>query len=336
MWRIAKLCLLGVVVSLCASSVAWAAKAVGHKRKSQPPVALVFHPRFHRVATNVADFVTDRRYVVIAQQNTTALIDDQTGKRMALTFPSQCGFGVDVGGGRVLTSCVGLSNPPYELYSIRAGAWTPVTAAPDAFGEVALGADWIEYYHQTPATCAEHCAYEYAFGNIATGQTRTLPAWKPGGTTIPDLNSPALSAKLCSPLRVPQGFGTDATPPSLAPDPLTFAGPFAIGEEWFVRHGLRELRLLLERCGSRLHQALTSQISSSSNQFAINRHAVIWVNSQGGPVHGLFWPSLRKFTMKRAPAVAGPVRVFLTSRTLYLESGDGRVIATAAPSPPKP
>lgn len=335
MSRIRALVVLSVLVTLCALSAAWA-KPVNHWRKPKPPATLVLHPRFHQVATNVAQFATDGRYVVIAQANRTTLIDDQTGKRWALGFPPQCGFGVGVGGGRVLTAGVGPSNPLYELYSIAARTWTPVPPAPNAIGEVALGADWIEYYHQTPATCTEHCVYEYAFGNIATGQTRTLPAWKPGGTTIPDLNSAVLTAKLCSPLRVPQGFATDLTPSGLAPDPLTFAGSFATGEEWFVQHGSSQLRLLLERCGSRLHQALTSRISSSSSQFAINHHAVIWANYNGGPVHGVFLPSLRKFTIKRPLGATGPVGVFLTPRALYLDSGAGLVVAAAAPSPPKP
>jgi hypothetical protein len=204
---------------------------------------------------------------------------------------------------------------------------------------VAVGKHWIEYYGPTEPGCTEHCTYQYSFGDIATGQLRTLPDWTPGGTTIPELNSSGLAAQLCSPLRTPQGFPQDLTGATLAPDPLTFAGPFAAGAEWYTKGGLWALRLLLERCGSRLHRVITTRISTPDGipQFAINRRALVWLTPQGRPAHGLFLPSLQKFTIAFPRTLSGADLVFLTSRTLYLEvggdAGPGMVIAAPSPRP---
>lgn len=122
----------------------------------------------------------------------------------------------------------------------------------------------------------------------------------------------------------------------LAPDPLTFAGPFAAGAEWYTKGGLWQLRLLLERCGSRLHRETTTRISTSDGipQFAINRRALVWLAPQSGPIHGLFLPSLQKFTIASLRAAPGDL-VLLTSRTLYIDDGLGSVIAAPSPRPPR-
>jgi hypothetical protein len=94
--------------------------------------------------------------------------------------------------------------------------------------------------------------------------------------------------------------------------------------------------LLLERCGSRLHRVLTTQISSDyTAQFAINQHAVIWENYRGGPIHGIFLPSLQKFTIALPPHLTrlSQAPLFLTSRSLYLAVGAGKVIVTRSPRP---
>jgi hypothetical protein len=297
------------------------------------PARPVLHPRFHRVASQASSFSSDGRYVVVSSRSRTSLIDGRTGGRMPLTPPAMCGYGYIVGGGRVLTSCVGYGNPPYQLYSIATGAWSAVRSSGGM--PVALGRDWIEYYGPTDPECSEHCTYQHSFGDIATDNLRTLPRWAPGARTIPDLSSPALTAKLCSPLRVPQGFPTEATRPALAPQPLSFAGRFVSGLEWYVHGGLYQLRLLLERCGSRLHRVLARNLTSSpASQFAMNRDAVVWLDYRGGPIHGLFLPSLRKFTIAVPPA-AGLTdfgrSIYLASRELYLMDGSGQVIAAPAP-----
>jgi hypothetical protein len=301
--------------------------------RATPP--LVLHPRFRQVARGVSSFASDGRHVLVASASGTFLIDDQTGGRTMLTPPALCGYTYFVGGGWVLASCAGYGNPPYQLYSIATRTWTAVNSSGGM--PVAIGADWIEYYGPTDPTCVAHCLYQYSFGDITTGQVQTLPGWVPGGTTIPDLNSPGLTGRLCRSLRVPQGFPQGETSIADAPDPLTFAGRYAAGTEWYMQRGLWQLRLRLERCGSRLHRVITTQISTPDGvpQFAINRHAVVWLSSKGGSVHGLFLPSLRKFTIASARPLSVADLIILTPRTLYLEVGldVGRGLVIAAPSP---
>jgi hypothetical protein len=309
------------------------AKVRSHRRPRSP--VLVLHPRFRVAASHVSSFTSDGRYVLVAGPSGITLIDDQTGSRTLLTPPPLCGYSYVLGGGWVLTSCAGYGNPPYQLYSIATRTWTSV----DSTGgrPVAAGRDWIEYYGPVEAGCIEHCSYQWSFGDIATGQIQALPDWAPGATTIPDLNAPTLATHLCSPLRVPQGFPTDETSADHAPNPLTFAGRFAAGIGLYMRGGLWESRLLLERCGSRLHRVLTTQITSDyTAQFAINHHAVIWQNYRGGPIHGIFLPSLQKFTIALPPHLTRlpQAPLFLTSRSLYLAVGAGKVIVTTSPRPP--
>ncbi len=277
----------------------------------------------------------------------TTLIDEHTGKQTTLIAPPLCGYSPSAGitypyvtgGGWLLTSCAGYTNPPFQLYSIASGTWMPFS--PWAGSPVAVGSRWIEGYGPAEIGCSEHCAHQYAFANIATGRVTTLPSWQPGGTTVPHLNSAGLAATLCSPLRVPQGFPSDLTTTSAAPDPLTFAGPFAVGLDVKLG-GLDEQRLVLQRCGSPLRRVLTSQLSSSDNQYAINQHAVIWrdYSSNGAPLDGVFIPSLKKFTIplgRIAPPFPTAISIFLTSRTLYVWNNDlgSDVVAAPAPRPRK-
>lgn len=304
---------------------------------------MVLHPRFHEVATkisSVSGFASDARYAVVdSAAGGMWLIDDQTGRRTRLTPPTLCGgYGDLVGGGWVLTSCVGYGDSPYQLYSIATGTWTVVNSSGGL--PVAIGSDWIEFYGPTELGCTEHCGYQYRFENIASGQLQTLPTWVPGATTIPDLNSPGLAALLCSPLHVPQGFPEEDTAVTDAPDPLIFAGVLAVGIQWY-QPGDWQPRLVLERCGSRLHRVVTNQISSANApQFAINNHALVWLSD--GTIDGVFLPSLQKFTIVggAGPSTGpGPVLppapygVFLTSRTLYVETENGAVVAAASPIP---
>jgi hypothetical protein len=276
----------------------------------------------------------------------TTLTNEQTGKRTTLIAPPLCGYSPSagimypyvVGGGWLLTSCAGYANPPFQLYSIASGTWIPFS--PWAGSPVAVGSQWIEGYGPAEIGCSEHCTYQYAFANVATGQVTTLPSWQPGGTTVPNLNSAGLAATLCSPLRVPHGFPNDLTLPSAAPDPLTLAGPFAAGLDWKLQGGANQLSLLLQRCGTRLRRVLTSQIEASpDNQFAINQHAVIWRDSRPGALHGVFLPSLKKFTIplgRIAPSFPTAISIFLTPRTLYVWNHNLESDLVAAPAPRQP
>ena len=219
---------------------------------------------------------------------------------------------------------------------------------------VAVGSRWVEGYGLASDQCSEHCGYQYSFANIATGQVRTLDSWHPGGTTVPDLNSAGLAARLCSPLRVPHGLRDN---PPTDPGLFTFAGPFAVGLDWKFEgtypYQPNQVSLLLERCGTRLRRVLTSQtysplvgfsIGETDNQFAINRHAVIWLNPQAGPLHGAFLPSLKQFRIPLG-RIAPPARqggyeppsrsIFLASGTLYVWNHDvgSDLLAATAPQP---
>jgi hypothetical protein len=176
-----------------------------------------------RRLSGVQAVVVSGRHAFIGQRPTSGtLIDEQTGKRTVLSAPAGCsftyfGFGetAALGAPWVVAAC----NPPrlYQLYNIPARAWTPLSSDPSrlfAFNAdcktgdpecvasyTAVGTRWIEFR----IICGDHCgqATTYAFQNIQTGQVRDQPPdWKPGGTEIPDLNSPALTRKLCRPLRV--------------------------------------------------------------------------------------------------------------------------------------
>lgn len=331
MRRVTVVVFVAVLASVWSGAAAWGRPAERVRTRTTP---VVLHPRFHEVARGVLSVASDGRYVLVASRASgTFLIDDQTGRRTPLKPPPLCGYTYFVGGGRVLTDCAGYGKPPYQLYSIASGVWTAVKSSGGM--PIAVGRDWIEYFGPTESGCFEHCFYQYSFGNIASGQLQTLPEWIPGGTTIPNLNSPGLADQLCSPLRVPQGFPQDFTGSAFAPDLVTFAGRFAAGAEWYMQRGLWQLHLLLERCGSRLHRVITAKISTPDGipQFAINHHAVVWLSPEGGPVHGLFLPSLQKFTIAfRYTSSAGDL-VFLTPRTVYLDTGEGLMIAAASPHP---
>jgi hypothetical protein len=315
---------------------------------AKPQGAVVLHPRWHRVmASNNVEVLTSGRYAYIGATRSGLLIDEQTGLRVNLTPPPGYytgvpGNGLPLGGSWVMATCDSYamceSSPTYQLYNIPARTWTPLSQ-PDlsttgGYGWVpaAIGGYWIEW----TGNCGYHCGpTTYAFQNIQTGEVDGQPPdWKPGGTEIPDLNSSTLTQALCAPLTVPRGF-TDPSTGQTLPGTIVLYQRFAVAQQWSAAN--LNLYTYLERCGSSLHELLTPQLSSS-NQFAINQDAAIWVGYPGGPVHGVFLRTLRKFTIpfpKRFGSTLQGGSIFLTSRTMYLESGSGQVMAATSPKPPK-
>jgi hypothetical protein len=315
--------------------------------KTQRP--LVLHPTWHRVtASNNVEVLTTGRYAYIGATRSGLLIDVQIGRRVNLTPPTGYyvgvpGNGPSLGGSWVMATCdsyaVCESSPTYQLYSIPAGTWTPLqqpdlsTAGGYGWVPDAIGGDWIEW----TGSCGYHCGpTTFAFQSIQTGQVDGQPPdWKASGTEVPDLNSPALTHVLCAPLTVPHGF-TDPTTGQTLPGTIVFSGSFAVAQQWSAAN--LNLYTYLERCGSSLHELLTPRLSGGSDQFAINQDAVVWGGYQGGPVHGVFLKNLRKFTIpipKRLGSTLQGGSIFLTSRTMYLESGSGQVMAATSPKPPK-
>ncbi len=337
-------------------------QAEGSKHKPTRPTTLVLHPRWHVVAKHgVESVLGSGHYVFIGgDAGSGALIDEETGKRLTLVPPTGCYFdnanSAALGGSWIVATC----NPPppgprylYELYSIPNATWTPFT--PDVHQMFASNADcktgdpqcsasyfavgnnWIEFQ----ITCGYHCGpTTFAFQNIQSGQVvGQPPGWQPGGTEIPDLNSPILTRTLCAPLTVPSG-STDTN--QTLPGTILLSGRFAVAQQWSPYN--LNLYTYLERCGSTLHELLTPELSSRAGQFAINQHALIWVGG-GGSVHGLFLPSLRRFRF-RIPQQAAlycfdmtPVCIgtlTLTSRTLYLLTNVGQLWTTNIPLHPAP
>jgi len=344
------LVLVGVMALL-----AMGGQAVAQREMRRAPRPLVSHPRWRLVARNVDYLLASGRYVLLIKgykNSSGTLIDDQTGTRISLSVPAGCNFdnsyppgnslggtvpgpGGALGGSWVVAACTSPSAEAprvYELYSIPARRWAPFTPnltqmlGPYCRGDeqceanyyatyFAVGDDWIQF----ELDCGYHCPPAgFAFQNIQTGQVDGQPPdWKPGGTQIPDLNSPALTQTVCRPLRVGDGF---PSPAQSFPGTVLF-GRFAIAaSRGFTWH--------LERCGSRLHKPI------GGGSLAANRRTVVWTT--GSPRHphrkieGVFLPGLRPLV------VQGPTRslsdVAFSSRALYVWApGSRRVWRTANP-----
>jgi hypothetical protein len=258
------------------------------------------------------------------------LINEQTGERRSVPR-SDC-LAVAVSAGRwVLFDCYGSSAGNYQLYSIAHRSWRPV-AAPARANPEAIGAYWIEYFAVDSGT--------YMFQNIKTGAIRTLSAWRPGGTAIPDLNSRSLARRLCSPLRVPADWTPYAKWSSypynekLHAGLVTLDGRFAVvqGTSRPTSSGEVTAYAYVERCGSRVRKPI-------SHQFAANAHAVIALTGGSDPKFtGWLLPSLTPVTIpapRYAQGVYGDYSgIALSTHSLYLwDSVDDALVA---PSPALP
>jgi hypothetical protein len=318
------------------------ASVLGHNLRRRVPV--VVRPKWHLVpGRGFGSVAVSGRYVYLGATSRATVIDEQSGKRVALTPPAGCFFGDEtvfsspLGGSWVVAAC---SPPPlgpgYELYSIPNRKWIPfspdvtrmcaldaecATGDPDCSTSYrAIGDWWIEFlvtcgYHSYPSTAA--------FEQIQGGQVSAEPPGVTlGGNQIFDLNSPALTQTLCNPLRTP-------ITGAFVPD-----GRFALDEEFSAD-------TYLERCGSSLHRA----IGSPGVWFAANSHAVLWSPGVGRKeIDGLFLPSLRRLERRLPKPVALLCRhllpyicvqgIALTSRTLYLLTYDEQVWTTESPLQP--
>jgi hypothetical protein len=326
-----------VVVCVLIAFDGASAAASAHKRKPRP---LVLHPRFHVVGT-ASTVDTDGPFVLLRNPVGTSfdasgtLIDEQTGTRTSVSYP---GCHLDefntwnlLGGPWLMLSCdrAGQWDGGFELYNLYTGEWRAVVPDPTISSFdcgmppycgvtiAGFGAHWIEW--QT-IPC-RYCTPTYQFQNIDTGQVQSLPDWRPGGRTIPDLDSPSLARPLCPPLTVPAGVA----PLSGGPPPgvLTFYGSFAI------------VGNVLERCGSRLKLAI-----GNHNYPAVhaNSRAVVWAQGpKSGRLDGLFLPSLRHFVIANTPSTSPYDYGFaLSSGELYVLRGSvhgASETVFAAPAP---
>lgn len=322
-WLIRLACLGFLLTALCDGSAWGAARPPG---RSGP---VVLHPRFHRTRILAGLVVSDGRYVYLAGLSvaqSSFLIDDLSGRRTSLS--RNCGAAV-LGGPWLLSGC--------GLYRLSTGTWQPVPplvdpcATPDEAGcisgQVAVGADWIEYEE----TC-DHCHDEWFFQNIWTGQQESLPDWQPGGTTFPDLNSSTLAGTLCPPLRVPVSYAENRFED---PEPgwLTFDGPFAIA----TRNDHWHPTGFVERCGSALHKRIEPPPQTSwgpEPKLAADSHIVMW-QATSRELRGLFLPSLRPVTIILPGFLDASPQIAVGPRTLYVEDGSGQIWTAPSPALPR-
>jgi hypothetical protein len=321
--------ILVLLVALAATLVAVPAQAVG---KRQQRVA-VLHPSFRLVSGGSGSwyvFPSGRYVLLVSGTSTTArvLVDDRTGVRVNPTKPGCAGFDI-IGAPWVMGSCSPPNPQPGELatftlYQISTGTWQSLALNSSiqqcdlmpnySCGALplAIGAHWIEF----DETCSHSgCENRYVFQNVKTGEARTLPDWRPGGTIIPDLDSPTLARKVCGPLRVPVDHPS-GSPFVDIPGPLKFYGSYAIASESSGNY--------LERCGSHLHTKIGG--------FGANLHMAV---SQTGAKQfsGVFLPSLRRLAFKLPTGISGPLHGgALDSRRLYVIDAHFRVWAALMPS----
>ena len=310
--------------------------------------AAVFHLKFRRAGTAFSVVSDGGRYAFINNApgappgahdgpvgpqhfSGGTLVDEETGKHTRVRH-SGC-YGFLTGGPWLLFYC---PSPPllsYQLYSlvqrriVRRGI-----AASTGMNPVAIGRDWIQYFVVKSGT--------YVFQNIRTQKMRTLPAWRAGGTTIPDLDSPRLAHNLCAPLRVP----ADWTPyarwtnypfnEKLHAGTVTLIGRSAIlaGTTHPDSTGAYHEHGYLERCGSH------TKTPFATPPFASNAHALIADTDAGGlRLYGWGLPDLKPFVVRLPGYDQGlivPYRPALSSRKLYLV--DHAYQLWVAPSPKLP
>jgi hypothetical protein len=192
-----------LICGLLAFSVCATRSAAPARAKSAAPIVL--RQGFERVG--IGDWVlATGAYVYLASPAEGpccgTVINDRTGQRTAFVHPD-CGPFV-FGGPWLLAECVPPVPASVGLEELTTGAWLTFTA-PVGEHPVAAGADWIEFMRLE--SCSDYCRFAYTFENIRTGTLRTIP-YRGGGRTIPDLNTPTLARRLCSPLRLPRGPGS--------------------------------------------------------------------------------------------------------------------------------
>jgi hypothetical protein len=307
--------------------------------------SLVLHSRYRLAAHGVSGVFSNGRYVLVSAAeglgSSNTLINDQTATRTVVSSPGcyvdAFNIATPFGGPWLMFRCdqANQGQGGFELYNVSTGVWKPVAVSPqivayrdacDAYcgvQVVALGADWIEWDE------SYHGGEMFVFQNIATGQVQGPPAgWKPGGTTIPNLNSPSLAGPLCSPLQVPEGFDSE-------PGSLSFYGPVAVAFAWPSASGYKTTQIYVQRCGSRTRTTVVRNVSGGY-AFAANSKAVLSPAAFGSrKLDGVFFHGLRRFTMNLPPVHPSVYRLALTARHLYVLGGNGNLWVGPGPRLPR-
>lgn len=312
------------VLALLWAGVAAPAVASTHRHKpARPSQPLVLSPGFHQI-TGSGPVLTDGRYTYVVghpyEVNAAtpgSLIDEQPGRRTAVSTPAGC-VSAAIGGGRLVFGCAGKPGAflVIKLYSLSSGRLTnlPPAAQLERYDDgcasdsspgcgvslTGIGRAWIEF----DETCY-HCGDNYVFQNLRTGKVRRDPT---SLTTVPDLNSSSLARKVCSPLQV---VGS-----------LEFLGPFAIA---------RHAGTFLERCGTRLRE----RIDRVGTPLVTSNHLVVWQPPVLSELDGVLLPSLRRVVIKlpRRFTQNMYIHVVLSSRNLYVQTETDQVWEARIPEP---
>jgi hypothetical protein len=285
---------------------------------------------------DVSAVLADQRYVLMMSPGQGSgppagdgrLLDEQTGRRVHVDPPGPGCSAVAVGGGWLMYDCYP-SVPRVRLYRISTGRWQGLQPYPNLAPQ-AIGSRWVQLV--APSNRVNHALFQ----NIATGQERSLPAWAPGGSIIPDLNSPKLARRVCSPLRVPGAWSQQGTPEGTGQ--LSVFGQFLVvqgtsrptqGDVWAIDY--------VSRCGSRTRTDLAWEEGTIGNRDAI---------MQAGGDQGIFLPSLHPFSINFQDFLTGQYgsspddfSTVLTARRIYLIAQDPSSIpecGSHAPTCPPP
>lgn len=275
----------------------------------------IFAPRWRVVSHG--GVASDGSYTVLWSSRpgvVGTLIDERSGRRIRVLLRRGCrtpvGSILFLGDSWLLAGC---SNTRLDLYSLVGRRWRSVRIASscqrfnDPAGNCtpsAVGTDWIKYDQES-----YHVGDRFVFQNIASGAVRRDPT---NAKTLPDLDSPVLARRICDPLRVPP------------------RGTLALDGRFAVANG--PSGIFLEQCGTKLHRLLSAVVDTANAPGSI-----MWLSGPNGRPHGIFLPSLQRFTVAPPPGAADLVDVELGIRHMYIvglsRNDTNDVWSAAAPVP---
>jgi hypothetical protein len=310
---------LTLVTVIAVSGAMYGAPAVA---RPSPRVA-VLKPEWHLASDDIIWAFAGQRYVLMTSlassgngSNSNRLLDEQTGQGRYVSRPG-CEAAL-LGGPWLLFDCYP-QTPRIALYRISTGQWVTLQPPPGGGRPWAVGADWIQYN-------TDESPYQFVFQSITTGRLRTLHAWHAGGRTVPNLDSPTLSRKLCPAVRVPDAWDYGGS--TEGPGDVSFFGGFALTQGTARPSAAYATKSFLQRCGSRLHRTLAWAGRSAATG---NAHAIMSAlgsTDQSDP-QGIFLPSLRPFKIAVRSFLATTsfpqqynsaesYELFVTARRIYL------------------
>jgi hypothetical protein len=318
---------------LIAAILGVAVSGAGASSLTQPAK---LHILFRRVG-EASSVVTDGRFAFInsavaqdpARQSFSGglLVDTALGRRTRV--PQRGCFAVGLSGAQwVLFSCP-QKPAAYEVYSLLDHKVHRRIDATTGLIPVAVGSHWVQLFATSTGTVL--------FESIRSGVVRALPAWRAGGTLVPDLSSAALGRKLCSPLRVPSDWTAYAawtTYPhneKLHAGTVTFFGRSAIlqGTTRPDGDGSYSLSTYIERCGSGVRSTLggiDAPVNAAQSNFVANSSIALIGGGYAGTLVGRS-VATRALIVVHAPGyregLIPPYDIALTTRTLFvIDSAD--------------